>query len=79
MEKQTAVEWLEKEFIKLESTIGVHGVMYELIEQAKEMEKQQIMDAHRHGFTEGTCFGATTIYKFISAEQYYNETFNLEK
>lgn len=40
MGKQTAVEWLEKEFVKLESTIGVHGVMYELIEQAKEMEKQ---------------------------------------
>ena len=40
MEKQTAVKWLEKEFVKLESTIGVHGVMYELIEQAKEMEEQ---------------------------------------
>ena len=31
MEKQTSVEWLEKEFVKLESTIGVHGVMYKLI------------------------------------------------
>ena len=43
---QTAVSWLEQEFIKLESTIGVHGKMYELIEQAKEMEKQQIIDAY---------------------------------
>jgi hypothetical protein len=42
--KQTAVEWLEKEFIKLESTVGVHGVMYELIEKAKEMERQQMVD-----------------------------------
>ena len=36
--KQTAVEWLESEFIKLESTTGIHGIMYKLIEQAKAME-----------------------------------------
>lgn len=40
---QTAVKWLEQEFVKLEQTIGVHGKMYELIEQAKEME-QEILD-----------------------------------
>ena len=44
--EQTAVEWLEKEFVKLEATIGVYSKMYEIIEQAKEMEKQQIMDAY---------------------------------
>lgn len=49
------------------------------LEQAKEMEKQQVIDAHKHGFSEGTCFGATTIYKFISAEEYYNETFNTKE
>ena len=43
--KQTAVEWLEQEFIKLESTIGVYGVMYELLEQAKQMERKQIEEA----------------------------------
>ena len=37
----TALEWLESEFVKLESTIGVYVIMYELIEQAKEKEKQQ--------------------------------------
>ena len=37
----TALEWLESEFVKLESTIGVYVIMYELIEQAKEMEKKQ--------------------------------------
>ena len=41
---QTTITWLEQEFIKLESTIGVHGKMYELIEQAKEMEKQQSLE-----------------------------------
>jgi hypothetical protein len=66
--KQTAVEWLEKEFVKLESTIGVHGVMYELIEQAKEMEKQQIIDAYAQGFIESEVMDK-------GAEQYYNQTF----
>jgi short-subunit dehydrogenase involved in D-alanine esterification of teichoic acids len=40
--KQTAVEWLEKEFNKLEATVGVYGIMYSLIDQAKEMENQQL-------------------------------------
>jgi hypothetical protein len=64
--EETAVEWLEKEFVKLESTVGVHGVMYELIEQAKEMEKQQIENAYNVG----------NPYK--TAEQYYNQTFKSE-
>ena len=66
MEKQTAVEWLEKEFVKLESTIGVHGVMYELIEQAKEMEKQQIMDA---------VDGFPLDKRHLDGDQYYNQTY----
>ena len=39
---QSAVEWLEQEFLKLEQTVGVHGVMYELLEQAKIIEEQRI-------------------------------------
>ena len=66
--EQTAVEWLEKEFVKLESTIGVHGVMYELIEQAKEMEKQQIIDAYAQGFIESEVMDK-------GAVQYYNQTY----
>jgi hypothetical protein len=46
---QTAVEWLEKEFNKLEATVGVYGIMYSLIDQAKAMEKEQIMDAFQEG------------------------------
>jgi hypothetical protein len=61
---QTAVEWLvdqlEKHYVKVD--IKNTAVFY----QAKEMEKQQIMDAYR--------FPNTLLD--ISAEQYYNETFN---
>lgn len=49
MSKQTALQWLEQEFVKLESTVGVYGVMYELIEQAKQMEKEQIIEAYQAG------------------------------
>ena len=49
----TTVEWLEQEFIKLESTIGIHGKMYELLEQAKEMEKKQKKEEYLKGYTEG--------------------------
>jgi hypothetical protein len=73
--KQTAVEYL---FEQLWETPKDKLTWHSILEQAKAMEKEQIIDAHRHGFTEGTCFGATTIYKFISAEQYYNETFKSE-
>ena len=66
--KQTAVEWLEKQFVKLESTIGVHGVMYELIEQAKEMEKEQIIQAYyQNGWNDND--------NEHNAEQYYNQTY----
>lgn len=41
-----------------------------VVEKAKEMEKNQIIDAH----LDGQCF-STTIEEFDYAEQYYNETF----
>jgi hypothetical protein len=66
---RTALEWLEYEFVKLESTIGVHSSMYHLIEKAKEMEKEQIVDAV---MSNGYIGGATK----EEAEEYYNETFN---
>ena len=64
MKKTTAVEWLVK---KIENKNGKEFTSYysEFIEQAKEMEKQQIIDAYR--------FPNTLLD--ISAEQYYNETF----
>jgi hypothetical protein len=69
MSKQTAVEWLEQEFIKLESTIGVYGIMYKLIEKAKEMEKEQIIEAFKHGNL------PTFLGRTLTTEEYYNETY----
>jgi hypothetical protein len=61
--KQTAVEWLEEKLIDAGLQFTKGEVLE--IEQAKEMEKQQIIDA-----------GNLDKRSYDNAEQYYNETFN---
>jgi len=62
--KQTVVEWLA---IQLHTHWRNEGVSFEkLFEQAKEMEREQIMNSWAKGVTsEGN----------MTSEQYYNETF----
>lgn len=65
--KQTAVEWLlshiqQKLYIK-------DGI----IEQALEMEKEQIIDAYGVGYL--TDFKLNSDYTTQTPEQYYNQTF----
>ena len=74
--KQTAVEWLIE---KLDQNFDY--VADTLIEQAKEMEKQQIIDAYADGidydYTDLDIeFGIAESDRQNHAEQYYNETFN---
>jgi hypothetical protein len=69
--KRTALEWLEYEFVKLESTIGVHSSMYHLIEKAMVMEKWQIMNAYDTGWLDCKNSGGKDLN-----DQYYFETFN---
>jgi hypothetical protein len=63
--KQTAVEWLEMEIVKLEKNYAIPYIIYILCEQAKEMEKEQIMDAFING---EHSLGE-------DGEQYYKETY----
>ena len=65
MKQQTAVEWLVNNIWKGEPTL--HQKV--LIEQAKEMEKEQIMKAAKVILFASTGPGDT------AAEQYYNETY----
>ena len=64
MEK-TAVEWLIEYFSKY---VDMNKHLEE-IEQAKEMEKQQIIESHAVGRLK-ECSGINT-----DGEQYYNQTF----
>ncbi len=63
--QQTAVEWLMD---KLPHSIETQ--FSKQIEQAKELEKKQIMDAFNNGVND-ECIGSNK-----TPEQYYNETFN---
>ena len=60
--KQTAVEWLAL-YIKGITSLNCD----EVIQQAKEMEKEQIIDACKQ-----------CSYSYEEADKYYNETFKSE-
>jgi hypothetical protein len=62
MKKQTAVEWLIEELPHLEA-----GLLKGIIEQAKQMEREQIIEAAKYGnsFEQGD----------LRCEVYYNETY----
>ncbi len=63
---QTAVEFLESKIFGTDTFS-----LSEVFEQAKEMEKQQIIDA----FGKDATWDETKPNSFDYAEQYYNETF----
>jgi hypothetical protein len=70
MKKQTAVEWIVSKL-----SITFQTMYSEEIEQAKAMEKEQIVDAcnsQRNDYR-----GMPTYNK--SGEQYYNETYGVDK
>jgi hypothetical protein len=72
--KQTAVEWLIEQWPILESQLPDW-----LIEQSKEMEKQEIMNAWDDGYDKGTRDRLEKISNPVgNAKQYYNETFKSE-
>lgn len=68
--KQTAVEWLVNELTN--NGISHLDLAYEIIEQAKEMEKEQIIEANISGME----FIPVDPNKYnADAEQYYEETY----
>ena len=66
MEKQTAVEWLIEQ---IRNEKYIEDIDFK---QAKEMEKQQIIDAFNEDNSEFQDWKSVS----LSGEQYYNETFN---
>jgi len=69
--KQTAVEWLVIQLKKDLNPFEINNV----IEQAKEMCKQQILKAYRDGRNDECSSRARHNYDRNSL-QYYNENFN---
>ena len=70
--KQTAVEWLEMEIVKLEKDFAIPHRIYELCEQAKQMEKEQ----RRYSEEDmRTSFGAGQDYENFDCKYAFNEWF----
>ena len=72
MAQQTAVEWLEDNLIgnPFSEKDFAHNV--NAFEQAKAMEKEQIINAHSQGLFGEESNPPISAY----SEQYYNETYN---
>jgi len=61
----TAVEFIAQELSKqIDNNLFMEVTFNKLLEQAKEMEKEQIIDAYE-----------TSHISMMTAKQYYNETF----
>lgn len=65
--KQTAIEWLEEEMLKPNLS------MKEILNQAKEMEKERIETAYNKGTVHGIDYPESTLP--ITGEQYYEQTY----
>jgi len=66
--KQTAVEWLAEQLVP-KAMLTYDAITYNAIQQAKQMEKEQIMNAYSDGR-----ISVIAVTK-IPSEQYYNETY----
>ena len=85
--KQTAVEWLEnqmktsKYFYKLMEDINSRSTIAQsnILEQAKEMEKEQMDKISEDWWVEGCAYMKDGKRIYESFEQYYNETYNKDK
>ena len=69
--KQSAVEWLYSQMSNISAGYITELNEYEILQKAKEMEKEQIVSAHYQGYRND--IGTTEV-----SEQYYNETFKSE-
>ena len=73
MSKQTAVEWLVDQIKSDQNQKALSaGEWMEVIEQAKAMEKEQIIDAYNTSFR-------LRDKPYSTAEKYYNETYGGEQ
>jgi hypothetical protein len=71
MKEVTAVNWLINKLIT-ENEVSLKGENYKLFELAKEMEREQIMEAHNQGYADGYRDNGN------SPIDYYNETYKSE-
>jgi hypothetical protein len=69
MAQQTAVEWFNQQLVDRQNGKGDSRSWDEILQRAKQMEKEQIKDAFKHG-------ELPPLFDILSAEQYYKEKYN---
>jgi hypothetical protein len=70
--KHTAVEWLIEELQKADWIPKDSLIMEYVVNQAKEMEKQQMFEYIKNNY----CIGHKSLeFHRLQFEQYYNDTF----
>jgi len=67
MAQQTAVEWFNQQLVDRQNGKSDSRSLDEILQQAKAMEKEQIIEAW---------MATDNPLQRMSAEQYYNETYN---
>ena len=72
MKEQTAVEWLVEEFKEKLTGNNLPNWVLDVIQQAKEMEKEQIIEAYNTSFL-------LRDKPYSTAEKYYNETYKQQE
>lgn len=71
--KQTAVEWFNQQLLKRQNGSGDSRSWDEILEQAKELEKQQIKDAREDGIV--SVMRADITKQIQSNSEYYTEKY----
>lgn len=81
MSKQTAVDFLKHKLMYLNFHPIIVADILDWIEQAKQMEKEQIKNAFKDGIQESDNREYARMHNrdYVNAEQYYNQTFKSEQ
>ena len=81
MKKQTAVEWLFEQVANIDWRNLQGEEKIKILEQAKEMEKEQQMKTYEVALMRGTSYDEDVYHekKWGDSEKYYNETFKQQE
>ena len=75
----TAVEWLYTQVVNFPTMDNLRTNIEKLVEEAKKMEKEQIIEAHFNGCETGEMFNNEYRAFITDSEQYYNKTFKQQE
>jgi len=80
MKEQTAVEWLVKTLNDKIDFIPINkwDLIRDIIQQAKQLEKEQMYKVSGDWWNEGASYMHDGKTKYLTFEQYYNETYGKE-